>query len=68
MEAKACPLAGPSGTGTPSGIVSHTAVTLFLFAAFACGLKVRAKRYAMDYKPLVERLAAMKAALEEQAP
>ena len=57
---------GPSATETlPSRIVSHTSATLVLFAAFALGLKVRAKRYAMDYKPLVERLAAMKAALEE---
>jgi hypothetical protein len=40
---------------------------LFPFAAFAFGLKVRAKRYAMEYRPLVERLAAMRAALEEDA-
>jgi uncharacterized membrane protein len=57
---------GPLATETlPSRIVSHTAVTLFSFAAFALGLRVRAKRYAMEYKPLVERLAAIKAALEE---
>jgi hypothetical protein len=55
---------GPPAT-LPSRIVSHTAATLVLFAAFAFVLKVRAKRYAMDYKTLVERLAAMKAALEE---
>ena len=60
--------AGPSATETlPSRIASHTAVTLFPFAAFAFGLKVRAKRYAMEYKPLAERLTAMKAALEESA-
>ena len=46
-------------------IASHTAITLVPFAAFTFGLKVRAKRYAIDYKPLVERLEAMKAALEE---
>jgi hypothetical protein len=50
-----------------SRIASHAAVTLLPFAAFAFGLKARAKRYAMEYKPLVERLAAMKAALEEHA-
>jgi hypothetical protein len=61
-------LMGRSATGTlPSRIASHTALTLFLFAGFAFGLKVRAKRYARDYKPLVERLAAMKAALQEHA-
>jgi hypothetical protein len=60
-------LAGSSATQTlPSRIASHTAATLFPFAAFALGLKVRAKRYAMEYKPLVERLVAMKAALKEQ--
>ena len=51
----------------PFRIASHTAVTLFPFAAFAFGLKVRAKRYALEYKPLVERLAAIKATLEEHA-
>jgi hypothetical protein len=50
-----------------SRIASHAAVTLLPFAVFAFGLKARAKRYAMEYKPLVERLAAMKAALEEHA-
>jgi hypothetical protein len=59
-------LAGSSATQTlPSRIASYTAATLVPFAAFALGLKVRAKRYAMEYKPLVERLVAMKAALEE---
>jgi hypothetical protein len=59
---------GPLAAETlPSRIASHTAVTLLLVAAFAFGLKVRAKRYAMEYKPLVERLAATKAALEEHA-
>jgi hypothetical protein len=52
----------------PSRMASHTVVTLVPFAAMFVGLKVRAKRYAMEYKPLVERLAAMKAALEERAP
>jgi hypothetical protein len=56
--------AGPSETGT---LPSQIAVTLLPFAALAFGLKVRAKRYAMEYKPLVERLEAMKAALEERA-
>jgi hypothetical protein len=61
-------LAGPPATqALPSRIASHTAATLFPFAAFAFGLKVRAKRYAMEYRPLVERLAAMRAALEEDA-
>jgi hypothetical protein len=61
-------LAGPSATETlHSRLASHTTVTLFPFAAFAFGLKIRAKRYAMEYKPLVERLAAMKTALEEHA-
>jgi hypothetical protein len=61
--------AGPWANQTlGSSIASHTAVTVLPFAAFAFGLKVRAKRYAMEYKPLVERLAAMKAALEERAP
>jgi hypothetical protein len=60
--------AGPSATeALPSRIASHTAFTLFPFAAFAFGLKVRAKRYSMEYKPLVERLAAIKAAIEEHA-
>jgi hypothetical protein len=59
--------AGPSAAeALPARIVSHTAATLVLFAAFAFGLKVRAKRYAMDDRPLVERLAAMKAALDEE--
>ena len=48
-------------------IASHTAITLVPFAAFTFGLKVRARRYAIDYKQLVERLASMKAALEEGA-
>jgi len=48
-------------------LTSHAAATLLPFAAFAVALKVRAKRYAMEYKPLVERLAAIKAALEEHA-
>jgi hypothetical protein len=56
--------ASPSATETLlSRVASCAAVTLFL----ALGLKVRAKRYAMEYRPLVERLAAMKAALEEHA-
>jgi hypothetical protein len=60
--------AAPWATETMgSRIASHTAVTLVPFAAFAFGLKVRAKRYAMEYKPLLERLAAMKAALAERA-
>ena len=50
-----------------SSIASHAAVTLVPFAAFAFGLKVRATRYAMEYKPLMERLAAMKADLEGRA-
>jgi hypothetical protein len=59
--------AAPWATETLSSrIASHTAITVVPFAAFAFGLKVRAKRYAMEYKPLVERLAAMKAALEER--
>lgn len=49
-------------------IAYHTAITVVPFAAFTFGLKVRAKRYAMEYKPMVERLAAMKAALEERTP
>lgn len=48
-----------------SGIVSHITATFLVFAGFAFGLKVRAERYAMEYKPLVERLSAMKATLEE---
>jgi hypothetical protein len=60
--------AGRSATESlPSRIASHIAVTLLPFVAFAFGLKVRAKRYTMEYKPLLERLAAMKAALEERA-
>jgi hypothetical protein len=62
--------AGLWATGTLlSRIASHAMFTLYPFAAFAFGLKVRAKRYAMEYKPLVERLDAIKAALsEEHAP
>jgi hypothetical protein len=60
--------AGPSATETLiSRIASHSAATLSPFAAFAFALKVRAKRYVREYKPLVERLAAMKAAFEERA-
>jgi hypothetical protein len=60
--------AGRSTTETlPSHIASHAGVTLCLFAMFAFGLKLRAKRYTMEYKPLVERLTAIKAALEEHA-
>ena len=47
-------------------IAYHTVITVVPFAAFTFGLKVRAKRYAMEYKPMVERLAAMKAALEDR--
>lgn len=61
-------LAGSSVTEPlTSRILSHTTATLLPFAAFAFGLKLRAKRYAIEYKPLVERLAAIKAALEEHA-
>lgn len=60
--------AGSSATEAHSfHIASHAAFTLFLFAAFAFGLKVRARRYAREYKPLVERLAAIKAAIEDHA-
>ncbi len=60
--------AGSWATGTlGSRIASHTAVTLVPFAAFTFGLKIRAKRYAMEYKPLVERLTAIRAALEDHA-
>lgn len=48
-------------------LVSHSAATLLPFVLFAFGLKLRAKRYAMDYKPLVKRLTAIQAALEEHA-
>jgi hypothetical protein len=34
--------------------------------AFVLGLKTRAKRYAIEYRPIRERLMAMKQALEEQ--
>lgn len=58
--------AGPWATeALPSRIASHTTATLLTLAAFAIGLKLRAKRYALQYKPLVERLAAVKAELEE---
>jgi hypothetical protein len=57
----------PAAEILPYRIAFHTAVTLFPFAAFALGLKVRAKRYAMEYKPLVERLVMIRAALEEHA-
>ena len=56
-----------AGQELSTRIASHAAITLFLAAAFALGLKVRAKRYAIEYRPLLERLAALKAAIEERA-
>jgi hypothetical protein len=51
----------------PSRIASHAAFTLLPFAAFAFGLKVRATRYALEYKPLMERLDEHRAALLREA-
>lgn len=48
-------------------IAVHLAATLGPFAGYAIGMKLRSKRYAAEYRPLVERLEAMKKALEEQS-
>jgi hypothetical protein len=47
-------------------ILAHLALTLGPLAGYAIGIKVRSVRYAAEYRPIVERLTAMKKALEEQ--
>jgi len=48
-------------------IAFHLGATLGPFAGCALGLQVRKKRYAAEYRPIIERLEAMKMALEEQS-
>ena len=47
-------------------IAAHATATLGPFAGYAIGMKLRSKRYAAEYRPIVERLKAMKMALEER--
>jgi hypothetical protein len=47
-------------------IAAHLAATLGPLAGCALGLKIRSKRYAAEYRPIIERLTAMKTALEER--
>jgi hypothetical protein len=49
-----------------SRIAAHLAVTLAPLAGYALGLKIRRMRYTAAYRPIIERLEAMKKALEEQ--
>ncbi len=50
-----------------NSIAAHLAATLGPLAGCAVGLKLRAKRFAGEYRPIIERLTAMKEALEERA-
>jgi hypothetical protein len=47
-------------------MAAHLALSAGIFAACALGLRLRPRRFAMDYRPLKERLMAMKNGLEEQ--
>ena len=47
-------------------IAAHLTASAAPFAAYALGLKIRSKRYSLEYRPLVERLTSMKKALEGQ--
>jgi hypothetical protein len=47
-------------------IVAHFTAMVAPIAAYALGLQIRSKRYALEYRPLMQRLTAMKKALEEQ--
>jgi hypothetical protein len=47
-------------------LLTHAAATLGPFAGYALGMKIRSKRYAAEYRPIIERLTAMKMALEER--
>jgi hypothetical protein len=46
--------------------VVHVTLSATPFVAYALGLKIRSLRYAVEYRPLMQRLTAMKKALEEQ--
>lgn len=47
-------------------LLDHLGLTVFPVIAFYLGLKLRAKRYEIEYRPIKERLLTMKQALEEQ--
>jgi hypothetical protein len=47
--------------------VSHATATATPFACWVVGLTLRTKRYELEYRPLMERLTAMKKALAEQS-
>jgi len=47
-------------------LLSHLGATLLPIAGFWLGLKVRAKRYELEFRPLRARLMEMKHALEER--
>jgi hypothetical protein len=44
----------------------HLDATLGMFAGYALGMKIRSKRYAVEFRPIIERLEAMKMALRER--
>ena len=48
-------------------LMTHVAAALGPFAGYALGMMVRSKRYAAEFRPIIERLTAMKKALEEQS-
>lgn len=61
-------LASRWAASTPQDrLVAHFTCTAAPFAAYALGLKFRAKRYSLEYRPLTDRLIAMKKALREQS-
>jgi hypothetical protein len=51
----------------PQRLLSHATATAAPFACWAVALTIRVWRYRWDYRPLTERLQAMKQALAEQA-
>lgn len=55
-----------SGSPLPDRLVVHMGMTAALLVTFAAGLKLHAKRCEMEYRPIKERLIAMKMAIEEQ--
>jgi hypothetical protein len=55
------------GTTLEHRILAHLTATGAPFAGYMLGLMIRSRRYAVEYRPLMERLTAMKRALEEQS-
>jgi hypothetical protein len=48
-------------------LLDHLGLTLGPILACYLGLKLRAKRYEIEYRPIRDRLLAMKQSLQEQA-